>query len=29
MRESARRLQCKNNLHNLGVAYQNLATRNP
>ena len=29
MRESARRLQCINNLHNLGTAYQNLATRNP
>ncbi|HIA19213.1 MAG TPA: DUF1559 domain-containing protein, partial [Planctomycetaceae bacterium] len=29
MRESARRLQCINNLHNLGNAYQSLSTRNP
>ena len=29
MREAARRLQCINNLHNLGTAYQLLAARNP
>lgn len=29
MRESARRLQCIHNLHNLGTAYQSLATRKP